>query len=259
MKIIREVLEGLHANPNIRKKCVPLFIGNPGIGKTKVVQAFAEEKNLKLVEIIGSTKMPNEISGIALPNRNTKLMEYFDFDQLLDLKDGDIIFFDELLNSNPMVLNAMLTILENRTMISGKKLPNVIFIAAANRQGATLTTPQIKERFIYYDISFNKSMWANYMYEKYQIIDPILDELIELIKGEKFLNGNDNYLTPRSIDKAITMMIAEIPTPYSAKLRHILSKLIENTTDQDIKINDYIWRKNEKLEWLKLKQLEFKI
>ena len=64
--------------------------------------------------------MPHEITGMAIPDKEKNVMTYFDYDRFINLKDGDILFFDELLNANLMVLNACLTILENRTMISGK-------------------------------------------------------------------------------------------------------------------------------------------
>ena len=45
-----------------------------------------------------------------MPDKDTKKMTYFNFDKLENLKDGDILFFDELLNGNPVVLNACLTL-----------------------------------------------------------------------------------------------------------------------------------------------------
>ena len=185
-------------------------------------------------------------------------MSYFDFDKLLNLKDGDIVIFDELLNANPMVLNALLTLLENRRMISGKKLADIMFVAAANPQGATILTPQIKERFIFYDVKFDKKMWGQYMYNKYGIIDVILDQLIILIENEKFENSRYNYFTPRSIDKAINMMIHNVVTPYKKDLNPILGNLIANTTGNSITIGDTIWLPDEKISWLKLKQNEIK-
>ena len=68
-------------------------------------------------------------------------------------------FFDELLNGNPVVLNACLTILEQRKFISGKPLPNIMIVAAANPQGMTPLTPQVKERFVWYNVSFDSKMW----------------------------------------------------------------------------------------------------
>lgn len=32
MKQIRPVLEGIYKNPSLRKRIVPIFMGNPGLG-----------------------------------------------------------------------------------------------------------------------------------------------------------------------------------------------------------------------------------
>ena len=98
MNKIYEVLEKVYTNDSLRKTIVPLFIGDPGLGKTVVIEQFAEEKGVKLVELITSQMSPFEISGIAMPDKDSKKMTYFNFDKLENLKDGDILFFDELLN-----------------------------------------------------------------------------------------------------------------------------------------------------------------
>ena len=259
MNNIEKVLEKIYTNDELRKTCIPLFLGNPGLGKTKVIEKFAKEKEAQLVEVIASQLMPHEISGMSLPLHEERKMTYFDFDRFCSLKDGDILFFDELLNANPMVLNACLTLLENRTMISGRKLPNIMIVAAANQQGSTILTPQIKERFIFYDVTFSPSLWGKYMYEKYNIVDEVLEDLVTLIKNEKFESSRYNYLTPRSIDKAISMILREVRTPYEKEISPILEKLITNTTDYDLVIDEENkWLKGEKISWLKLTKQMYK-
>ena len=201
MKRIEEILERTYEDKELRKSIVPLFIGNPGLGKTVLIEKFAKRKGATLVELITSQMSPFEISGIAMPDKDSKKMTYYNFDKLESLKDGDILFFDELLNGNPTVLNACLTMLEQRKFISGAPLPDIMIIAAANPQGMVPLTPQIKERFVWYDVKFYKDMWINYMIEKYAITKTIGNKLSSLIVNEKFTTNNFN--TPRSIDKAI--------------------------------------------------------
>jgi len=181
MKNIKEVLNKVYNNPELRKSIVPLFIGNPGLGKTVMIEQFAKENGANLVELITSQMSPFEISGIAMPDKDTKKMTYYNFDKLEDLKDGDILFFDELLNGNPVVLNACLTILEQRRFISGKPLPNIMIVAAANPQGMVPLTPQIKERFVWYDVKFDKKMWVDYMIESKRITRKIGNKLATVI------------------------------------------------------------------------------
>ena len=236
MKCIKEVLEKVYTNDSLRKSVVPLFIGNPGLGKTVMIDDFAKEKGVNLVELITSQMSPFEISGIAMPDKESKKMTYFNFDKLENLKDGDILFFDELLNGNPIVLNACLTILEQRKFISGQPLPNIMIVAAANPQGMAPLTPQIKERFIWYDVKFSKSMWKKYMVNKYLITSSIGDKLINLITSELFTSNNFN--TPRSIDKAVNMVINGVPTPYNVLIEPILKEVVKNPFEEEIDLGE---------------------
>lgn len=255
MNTIKPILEGIYNNVEQRRTCIPLFRSSPGLGKTMLVHQFAKEKGVKLVTFIASQRLPNEISGIALPIQGKEEMSFFDFNTLLEMKDGDILFFDEVLNANPMVLNACLNLLEDRRTISGRKLADIMIVAAGNPQGATVMTPQQKERFIFYDVNYNEKAWGNYMYDKYAAIPKeIITQLSVLIKNENFHNSTVNYFTPRSIDKAIGMMINETPTPYKSSLYPILSTTIENTLEDSILPDGYEWKKNEKISWLNLQK-----
>ncbi len=260
MRKIYEVLEGVYNNDSLRRTIVPLFIGDPGLGKTVIIQDFAREKGVKLVELITSQMSPFEVSGIAIPNKTTKKMSYYNFDKLEELKDGDILFFDELLNGNPVVLNACLTMLEQRKFISGKPLPDIMVVAAANPQGMTPLTPQIKERFVWYEVKFDIELWKNYMFKKYGMIKQISAKLINLIQSEDFTTNN--FFTPRSIDKAVNMIIHGIPTPYEGAIKPILKTFIENKTDNKVELKDIERDEllpNEKISWLDLIRIKMNI
>jgi hypothetical protein len=251
MKRIEEILERTYEDKELRKSIVPLFIGNPGLGKTVLIEKFAKRKGVRLIELITSQMSPFEISGIAMPDKDSKKMTYYNFDKLESLKDGDILFFDELLNGNPTVLNACLTMLEQRKFISGEPLPDIMIIAAANPQGMVPLTPQIKERFVWYDVKFDKVMWVNYMVEKYGITGTIGNKLSSLITNETFTTNNFN--TPRSIDKAVNMMIKGVSTPYSIELDIIVSELITNNTKESVKLQgNKTLKPNESITWLEL-------
>lgn len=187
------------------------------------------------------------------PDKETKLMTYFDYDELVNLKDGDILFLDEMLNANPMILNAFLTVLEDRVLPSGTKLNDIMIVAAANPQGAVMLTPQIKERFIWYDVKFDSASWIKYM-EHYQIPKNIIDNLCGLIAGEKFSNSHHNYITPRSVEKAIKLLIKNVHTPYEELLGAVLNIHIKNTTSEVLEIGDYIFGIGESLPWLDIKR-----
>ena len=255
MEQIEQVLEGLYSNLELRNTIVPIFMSNPGVGKTTIIENFFKKKNKKLLTFVISQRNPFEISGLAMPDKDIKKMSFWDFDSLLELKDGDGIFLDEFGNGNPIVANACLTFLESRTMISGKKLAKVLIVAAGNPQGMMMLTPQIKERFVWYNVKFDKNMWITYMKEKYQITTEIGNKLVNLINNESFTT--ENFHTPRSIDKAINMLINNIPTPYKEVISIILNTLVKNPFEEDFELpNGEIVAKDEMISWFKLIKLK---
>lgn len=251
MNQIKTILERTYNDLSLRRNIIPLFLGNPGIGKTQIIYQFAKEKGVNIVEFIASTRSPFEISGLAMPDTELKRMTIFDFDEMLNLKDGDILFLDELGNGNPATLNACLVLLEQRKFLSGKPLPDIMIVAAANSQGMSPMTPQVKERFVWYNITFNANTWVNdYMIPKYNITSSMGDKLSNLIKNEDF-KGQYNYNTPRSIDKAIESIIKDLPTPYENRLYPILHEMIYNTSDEPIVLkNNELFIPGQGIPWL---------
>jgi len=254
MKQIKKILEGIYNNPEARKTVVPLFMGNPGLGKTILIKEFAKSVNAHLELFLTSAKPPFEIDGIGIPNTQRTKAKHVEFENLLKLKDGDILFLEEMPNGNPATLNAILTFVESRITAAGRLMPNIMIVAAGNFQGMTPMTPQIKERFVWYPIKFNSNMWQKYMFNKYKMPNNISIKLCKLIKEEDF-SGN-NYDTPRSLDKAVNMIIQNIPTPYKDTIKPILSSLIKNPIKGTIDLgNGTILEENEQMSWLDLIKL----
>ena len=76
-----------------------------------------------------------------------------------------------------------------------------------------------------------------------------------MINSETF-TGN-NFHTPRSIDKAVNMIINGVPTYYDAQLKPILETLIENKTGKTINIGEgKEIAPNQQMSWLQLVRLK---
>lgn len=189
----------LEAAYDMRSEIVLCLMGEPGIGKTQGVYEFARQKGVNVVEIIASQILPNEVSGITMPVNETHSMEVYDHARLSSLKDGDILFFDELLQAAPQTLAACLTLIQERRMMSGKMLPDIMIVAAANPIAALNTIPlSIRQRFQFISVKWDSSRWAKYIKDTYGIdVDSSLWKFIRL-------SGNTwNVLTPRTMTKLI--------------------------------------------------------
>lgn len=188
---------------HLRDQIVPCLVGPVGIGKTAAVLEHAEHVGAKrVVTIIASQILPSEVSGITMPDAETKSMEIYDHYRLSHMEDGDILFFDELLEADQSVLSACLTLIESRMMMSGRKLPDIQIIAATNPTVAPGSLREnIRQRFMFSRFGIDKRATHDYIMDKtgFDVPDELLNKLSET-------GGDYNILSPRSLTKLCLWM-----------------------------------------------------
>jgi hypothetical protein len=191
--MVRPCLETMYEH---RKELAPCFIGAPGIGKTQGIYKFAEEKGINVVTFILSNTVPSEVSGIRMPDKDTKKLEVFDDARMASLKDGDILFFDEILEAPPMLWSACLTLIQDRILASGRKLPDVFIVAASNEVASPAIIPaSVRNRFMFLEVQFDAEDWCEWFHEKYGV-NP--HKISTRIKED---SDQYNILTPRTVEK----------------------------------------------------------
>jgi len=251
-KQMLDVLNKTYDNLHLRRTTVPLFMSNPGIGKTSIIQKFAKDKGVKLVKITLSQRMPNEVVGMVMPDVISKALLVFNSHELEQLNDGDVLFFDEVFNGTlKQTLDALLNLLEDRTLPTGKKLADVMIVAASNPQGLINLTPQIKQRFEREDLKFNAEEFQVYLKNKYGMPESISSHLCTLINKEKFEPNDWNFVTPRSVEKAINKIGCELKSNYDDVLLPFLTKTIESPMD----ISKLNVKKGDQVEYLNILKL----
>lgn len=188
---------------------VPCLEGSSGIGKTAAVRQAAIELGAgKVVTIIASQILPNEVSGITMPVAESKAMEIFDHYRLSSLEDGDVLFFDELLEADQLVLSACLTLIESRELMSGRKLPDILIVAATNPTiKAEMLKENIRQRFVWRKFDLDREGCRNFI-KKSCGFDPgesVVSKIVE--SGKEY-----NILTQRSLTK-MCQWIASASSP----------------------------------------------
>lgn len=221
----RDVHRILSAMYDLRSEMVPCFIGPPGIGKTQGVFSFAREKGVQVVSFQLSTTVPSEVSGTAAPNWESGFMEWFDNQRMRSLKDGDILFFDEILEAPPALWSACLTLIQDRVMASGRKLPDVFIVAASNKVASPGIIPaSTRDRFMFIDLKFDFNTWSNWFTETYGIdVDPKLEYRIQSDSTVY------NILTPRRVTKLVSWL-RTVP----AEERKFCCDIIEDMFDSEV-------------------------
>ena len=204
----------IEAADKCRKEIVLCLMGKPGIGKTEAVERFARDHGRKVVHIIASQILPSEVSGMTMPNQETKSMDIFDHYRLSHMKDGDILFFDELLKGQQQVLNACLTLIQERRLMSGTKLPDVLVIAAANPLATPAQLPvEIRQRFLFVDVEWDEHGWIDYMKKLGFANEDELANLAAKVKASLDKTDLWNTLTPRTATKLCLWLRASGDSP----------------------------------------------
>lgn len=205
---IDEVYNLIEAADKCRDQIVLCLLGKPGIGKTEAVERFARDHGRNVVHIIASQVMPNEVSGMTMPNQETRSMDVFDHYRLSHMRDGDILFFDELLKGQQQVLNACLTLIQERRLMSGTRLPDVLIIAAANPlASASQLPPEIRQRFLFHKVEWKSDRWIKYMQDLGFDDSYDMEILIkEIERGLSSSMSDWNVLTPRTATKLCLWM-----------------------------------------------------
>lgn len=193
----------IEAADKCRREIVLCLLGKPGIGKTEAVERFAKDNGRNVVHIIASQILPSEVSGMTMPNQETHSMDVFDHFRLSHMKDGDILFFDELLKGQQQVLNACLTLVQERRLMSGTKLPDVLVIAAANPLATPTQLPlEIRQRFMFVNVKWDPEEWVDYMKEHGFANKSLeLQQLANEISKNMEKDDTWNKLTPRTATK----------------------------------------------------------
>jgi hypothetical protein len=91
IKELKEILNKTYDNPILRRTTCPLIITNPGIGKTQIINEFAEERGVNMYTMILSQLMPSEVSGITMPDIKTRKMIPYIHLSIYTLPDGSYI------------------------------------------------------------------------------------------------------------------------------------------------------------------------
>lgn len=190
-----------NADTYIKNNMNVMLIGLHGTGKTETVRQLAEDMGYKLKAYSCATLDPfTDLVGVPIPqevNGRTILKMI----RPVDIDEAEIVFFDELNRARPEVQDAVLEIINNRT-INGEPLPNLKCCwAAINPPNGDYNVdeldPALMDRFDAY-IEFTPRPSVAYMSQS------LPKEVAQSLKSwwdDHNKEKRDTYISPRRLHK----------------------------------------------------------
>lgn len=128
---------------SLESKVPVLFMSNPGLGKTTIMKRFAQNHGMHLESLIGSRFTPEEISGYQVNNGGDYLQhmnpEWFNrIHEKAAEGINTLLFIDELSTCSEAVQGSLLSLIFDRTIGNGKKLPEECLIVSAANYASNL-------------------------------------------------------------------------------------------------------------------------
>ena len=179
----------------------PVFIwGAPGIGKSALVEKFAEEVGLPCVSLLGSQLAPEDIIGIPQIKGDTS--EFLP-PKMIARKEPYVLFLDELNACSQEVQKAFYSLIHERRIGEYHLPKGSIVIGAGNRtqDGAIVKTMSsaLINRMFHVQMRADHRQWLDWAYENNLhpwVIDYITQRPDHLFKEPP--KTEEPYSTPRS-------------------------------------------------------------
>ncbi len=179
----------------------PVFIwGAPGIGKSALVEQFAEQVGMPCVSMLGSQLAPEDIIGI--PRINGEVSEFLP-PKMIAQKEPYVLFLDELNACSQEVQKAFYSLIHEHRVGEYHLPEGSVVIGAGNRSQdsaivKTMSSALINRMF-HVQLVANTAQWLEWAYEN--DIHPWITEYITQRPDHLFSEppkSEETYSTPRS-------------------------------------------------------------
>jgi len=146
-------------------------VGPSGIGKSSIMEQAVEKlgkiynKPFTLTCMIASQKLPEDFTGIPIPDMEEKIVDFFKLRELP--RDGyGILFLDELNQADTTVLRALFELLGSRKIGTYTLPENWGIVAAMNPDGknyqTTKPTPALRRRLSWVEVGLDTHAFLRY-------------------------------------------------------------------------------------------------
>jgi hypothetical protein len=174
------------ASSYFRAGLVPMLTGSPGLGKSAIMRALAEEYNLKLIDIRLAQCDPTDLNGFPTFNDDKTRSSYVPMDtfplagddlpteirvdgngkEYVHQFDGWLIFFDEITSADRAIQKASYKIILDRQVGTYDIHPRALMAAAGNRDtdGALVEemSTALQSRLVHINVVSDAESWLEW-------------------------------------------------------------------------------------------------
>ena len=203
----------------------PVFIwGQPGIGKSALVEQFAEEVGLPCVSLLGSQLAPEDIIGI--PKINGETSEFLP-PKMIARKEPYVLFLDELNACSQEVQKAFYSLIHERRIGEYHLPEGSIVIGAGNRTQDGAITKQMStallNRMFHVQLKADTRRWLKWANDN--AIHPWIIDYIQQRPDHLCVEPpktEEPYSTPRSWE-----ILSDALKEYGAGQREIRENVLK--------------------------------
>lgn len=188
-----------------------LVYGMSGYGKTAIVQEYADDNGLILLNFDLVGRLPEEVAGIPYVMKDGKAYRRMMDEELNDFfeKEGEgyVLFFDEVNQGQPETLNTLYTITHPNPAMrrwSGHSISKCQIVACGNLSDGSdgtvyltdLPTP-LENRFFVFELKPSKKDATEYLKKKWKNIPQVAKYIKVML---------DSNIAPRDVDLALDIL-----------------------------------------------------
>jgi hypothetical protein len=159
-----------------------IWWGDPGVGKSSIVNSIGRALGLHVETVIASLREPSDFAGLPIPTADGRVRMAAPEWVFRLLEEGrGVAFLDEISTAPPAVQAALLRMVLDRVVGEVQLPETVAMVAAANpperAAGGWDLTPPLANRFVHLHHSLDAGAWADGMVSGFP--DPTIRPLPE--------------------------------------------------------------------------------
>jgi len=201
----------------VKDYLVPMAWGDPGLGKSDIAEAVAQDLGWEMVYADLATRDPADLGGMPWIENGRTIRCRPDW---LPTDGSGILFLDELPQAGIANLNIAATLIREHRIGEHRLPPTWMVVCAGNHQhnraGTTTMPSHVRNRLIHFEIEADANAWARWANARG--IDPILIAY-NRYRAQDFhhhFSPTDNaYPTPRSWTATHQVLRLDLPEPLS--------------------------------------------